>query len=72
MSHYIIVNRRPGLIRGGVAHPANASHTLDAFSQEQWADIVAEPAITVVAGSLVTPATLESHFAAIAKATKPR
>ena len=68
MSHYIIVNRRPGLIRGGKAHPAVAAHTLDGFSPEQWADIVGEPAITVVAGSVVTPTDLHGIFARIALA----
>lgn len=70
MSRYIIINRRPGLIRGGVAHKAVASHTLDGFSQDQWADILREPAITVVAGSLVTPETLAGQFAAIKKLAK--
>ena len=67
MSHIIIVNRRPGMIRGGHQHPAVAAHASDAFAPEQWADIVREPEMTVVAGIIITHATLADHLPQTAK-----
>lgn len=61
MTKLIIVNRRPGMIRGGKAHPAVAEHLTGAFSHAQWADIVGEPEMTVVAGHVVTKDTLHDH-----------
>ena len=71
MTKLIIVNRRPGMIRGGKAHPAVAEHLTGAFSHAQWADIVGEPELTVVAGAVVTHATLADHVPAPDAAKKP-
>jgi hypothetical protein len=53
----IIVNRRPGMIRGGRSHPPVASYSaaeaVAAFSPEQLADIAGEPEMTVVVGEEV-------------------
>lgn len=51
----IIVSRRPGMFRGGRAHPPVAEYALDAFTHEQLADIVGEPEMSVVVGQLLTP-----------------
>ena len=45
---------RPGLIRGGVPHPAGKMHKVDAFTEAQLQEMLAEPAISIVYGRQVT------------------
>ena len=63
----IIVNRRPGMIRGGRSHAAVATYTGQeasaAFTQEQLADIAGEPEMIMVAGEIVTAERVEEIFA---------
>lgn len=45
---------RPGLIRGGVAHPRHASYPLAHFTEAQLAEMLAEPELVLVLGARVT------------------
>jgi hypothetical protein len=57
---------RPGLMRGGVRHPRHAVHAADAFTAAQIAELLAEPALTVILGGQVATA------AAVAAAAAPK
>lgn len=65
----VIVSRRPGIIRGGMRHPAVAAHAPGAFTPEQLVDIVGEPEITVVVGAIVTNELLLRAAGEIAQQT---
>ena len=54
----IIASSRPGLIRGGRAHPPVKVHDLSDFTPRQIVECVSEPALAVVIGEIVTEATL--------------
>ncbi len=58
MTELHICSSRPGYIRGGMRHPAYAAHHLGTFTDAQLADIVNDPALTVIVGSRVSLSTL--------------
>ena len=58
MTSLIIVNRRPGMIRGGRQHPPVVAYSAEeaaGFTAEQLADIAGEPEMTLLVGDIVTP-----------------
>ena len=59
MRALVIACSRPGLLRGGVRHPAIARHALDAFTPEQLRELLAEPALAVAIGEPLSPQFLD-------------
>ena len=73
MAHLIIVNRRPGMIRGGRQHPAVAAYTAEQaldLTPDQLADIAGEPEMTVVVGEIVTREGVPAAIDALAPPAK--
>lgn len=55
MTQYHVACSLPGLRRGGRENPAFASYEIGDHSAEQLQALLDEPAITVVAGVVLTP-----------------
>ena len=67
----VVSCRRPGLIRAGRPNPGVAVYAPGDFTEEQLAELVAEPEITVVVGEVLTLETIPAMFAP-ANASEPK
>jgi hypothetical protein len=56
-----VICHRPGLVRGGRAHPAWASYEPGAFTLAQLGDLDKEPAITLLIGRQPTAEDLAAE-----------
>ncbi len=63
----IVLCARPGLIRGGHAHPAMTSHAPGAFTEAQLREMLAEPAIRIAFGSQILAEDIPALLAAEAE-----
>ena len=67
----IIVSRRPGMHRGGRAHPAFASYPLKdlpkLFTAEQMLQVAREPEFAMVVGHLVNSEEMVNELLSVAE-----
>ena len=59
-----IISREPGFRRCGVAHPAEKTYPDDAFTDDEWARLDADPMLTVVKTTDPASSTADEDAAA--------